>query len=120
MNIGDMFSAVHSVTLGDIIDRHHESYGDVLPVYDRLRHRSAFALGNHDFEVAADHLGSILRTIGLKRAHYDFSGSGFLGSPVFSHSFEIILLRRYLTRPNLFATRQPHDFDSYRLYKRNL
>lgn len=65
------------VTLGDIIDRHHESFGHILPVYDRLKHPSVFVLGNHDFEVGADHLASVLRTTGLKRAYYDFAGGGY-------------------------------------------
>lgn len=63
-------------TLGDIIDRHWESYAHVLPVYDRLKHRHFFILGNHDFEVGADYLGSVLRATGLKRAYYDFKGGG--------------------------------------------
>lgn len=64
-------------TLGDIIDRHWGSYEHILPVYDRLKHPHFFILGNHDFEVAADYLGSVLRTTGLKRAYYDFRGGGY-------------------------------------------
>lgn len=64
-------------TLGDIIDRHWESYDHILPVYDRLKHPHFFVLGNHDFEVAADYLGSLLRTTSLKRAYYDFKGGGY-------------------------------------------
>jgi predicted phosphodiesterase len=63
-------------TLGDIIDRHWESYDHVLPLYDRLRHPHFFVLGNHDFEVGADYLSSVLRVTGLKRAFYDFKGGG--------------------------------------------
>ena len=63
-------------TLGDIIDRHWQSYDHVLPVYDRLRHPHFFILGNHDFEVGADYLSSVLRVTGLKRAYYDFKGGG--------------------------------------------
>jgi predicted phosphodiesterase len=65
------------VTLGDIIDRHWESYDHVLPIYDRLKHPSFFILGNHDFEVASDYLSSVLRVTGLKRAYYDFKGGGY-------------------------------------------
>ncbi len=61
-------------TLGDIIDRHWESYAHILPVYDRLTHPHFFVLGNHDFEVARDFLGSVVRTAGLRRAYYDFEG----------------------------------------------
>jgi len=65
------------VTLGDIIDRHWESYGHILPVYDRLKHPHFFVLGNHDYEVAADFLGSVHRVTGLRRAYYDFPGGGY-------------------------------------------
>lgn len=65
------------VTLGDIIDRGYESYGQVLPLYDRLRHPRFFLLGNHDYSVAADYLGSVLRTAGMQRAYYDFTGGGW-------------------------------------------
>jgi len=64
------------VTLGDIIDRHWESYGHILPIYDRLRHPSVFVLGNHDFEVAADYLTSVPRALGLERRYYDFAVGG--------------------------------------------
>jgi predicted phosphodiesterase len=65
------------VTLGDIIDRHWESYDHILPIYDRLKHPYFFLLGNHDFEVAPNYLSSILRVTGLKRAYYDFTGGGY-------------------------------------------
>lgn len=64
------------VTLGDIIDRHWESYGHILPIYDRLRHDHFFVLGNHDYEVGADFIGAVHRTTGLKRPYYDFTGAG--------------------------------------------
>jgi 3',5'-cyclic AMP phosphodiesterase CpdA len=64
------------VTLGDIIDRHWESYGHILPIYDKLRHRNRFVLGNHDFEVAPDYLSSVPRVLGLERRYYDFLAGG--------------------------------------------
>ncbi len=64
------------VTLGDIIDRHWESFSHILPMYDTLRHRKAFVLGNHDFEVGADYLRSVVRTVGMPNAYYDFAGAG--------------------------------------------
>jgi calcineurin-like phosphoesterase family protein len=65
------------VTLGDIIDRGWESYGHVLPIYDRLKAPNHFVLGNHDYEVASEHLASVERVTGLERAHYDFAGGGY-------------------------------------------
>jgi predicted phosphodiesterase len=65
------------VTLGDIIDRSWESYGHILPLYDKLKHDRLFMLGNHDYEVAAEYLASILRTVGMSKAYYDFAGGGY-------------------------------------------
>jgi 3',5'-cyclic AMP phosphodiesterase CpdA len=65
------------VTLGDIIDRGYESYAHVLPLYDKLRHPRFFLLGNHDYSVAADYLASVLRTAGMQKAYYDFTGGGY-------------------------------------------
>lgn len=64
-------------TLGDIIDRHWQSYDDILPIYDRLKHAHFFVLGNHDYEVAPDYLHAVLRQVGLKRSYYDFAGGGY-------------------------------------------
>jgi 3',5'-cyclic AMP phosphodiesterase CpdA len=64
-------------TLGDIIDRHWESYNDILPLYDRLQHPNFFVLGNHDYSVAGDYLRSVVRGVGLERAYYDFPGGGY-------------------------------------------
>lgn len=64
------------VTLGDIIDRHWESFSHILPVYDDLRHPTRFVLGNHDFDIADDWLGSVVRTAGMPAAWYDFAHGG--------------------------------------------
>ncbi|TDR87317.1 metallophosphoesterase [Enterovirga rhinocerotis] len=64
------------VTLGDIIDRHWESFSHILPIYDRLRHPNVLVLGNHDYEVGADWLGSVHRATGLKKPYYDFAAGG--------------------------------------------
>jgi 3',5'-cyclic AMP phosphodiesterase CpdA len=63
-------------TLGDIIDRHWQSYEHILPLYDKLEHPHFFVLGNHDYEVGADYLHAVHRTTGLKKAYYDFKGTG--------------------------------------------
>lgn len=59
-------------TLGDIIDRHWQSYDDILPIYDHLKHEHFFVLGNHDYEVAPDYLHAVLRQVGLKRSYLRF------------------------------------------------
>ncbi|WP_173088962.1 metallophosphoesterase [Devosia sp. 1635] len=64
-------------TLGDIIDRHWDSFGDILPIYDQLEHPHFFVLGNHDFEVGQDYLRSVVRNVGLERSYYDFPGGGY-------------------------------------------
>ncbi|QND49892.1 phosphatase [Rhizobium lusitanum] len=65
------------VTLGDIIDRHWESFDDILPVYASLRHERYFLLGNHDFAVAPEHLTKVVNRVGLSSAYYDFSHAGY-------------------------------------------
>lgn len=64
-------------TLGDIIDRHWESYAHIMPVYDKLKHDRFFILGNHDYDVAAEYLQSVVRTAGMQKAYYDFTGGGY-------------------------------------------
>lgn len=64
-------------TLGDIIDRHWESFSHVLPLYDKLDHPSVLLLGNHDYDVAAEYLDSVQRTTGLDKAYSDFAGGGY-------------------------------------------
>ncbi|WP_035831633.1 metallophosphoesterase [Kaistia adipata] len=64
-------------TLGDIIDRHWESFSHVLPLYDKLDHPNVLLLGNHDYDVAAEYLDSVQRTTGLDKAYSDFAGGGY-------------------------------------------
>ncbi|MEO3434156.1 metallophosphoesterase [Inquilinus sp. CAU 1745] len=60
------------ITVGDVIDRHFESFDHLLPIYGRLEHPAYFALGNHDFDVAADYLASVPDRLGLEARYYDF------------------------------------------------
>lgn len=64
------------ITLGDLIDRHRESYDAILSVYATLRHPHVVLLGNHDFDVGADSLKAVPGIVGLARAHYDFAAAG--------------------------------------------
>lgn len=64
------------VTLGDIIDRHWESYMHILPIYENLAVPNFFVLGNHDYDVAGDYLSAVERITGLESAYYDFAGGG--------------------------------------------
>ncbi|MBB3539840.1 MULTISPECIES: metallophosphoesterase [unclassified Rhizobium] len=65
------------ITLGDIIDRDFESFDDILPVYDRLKHENYFLLGNHDFAVAADRLADVASRVGLASSYYSFVRQGW-------------------------------------------
>jgi 3',5'-cyclic AMP phosphodiesterase CpdA len=64
-------------TLGDIIDRHWESFSHILPLYDKLKHEHFFVLGNHDYDIAKEYLASVVRTVGMDKAYYDFTGGGY-------------------------------------------
>lgn len=65
------------MTLGDIIDRNWESFDDVMPVYDRLRHPVHFLLGNHDFAVAEEHLCDVATRLGMPHRYHDFALAGW-------------------------------------------
>ena len=61
------------MTLGDIIDRDWKSFDDILPVYETLRHKALFLLGNHDFAVAPEYLGAVAGRLGMPARYYDFA-----------------------------------------------
>ncbi len=65
------------ITLGDIIDRDFESFDDILPVYDSLRHENLFLLGNHDFSVAANRLADVATRVGMATPYYSFTRQGW-------------------------------------------
>ncbi|GEO97638.1 metallophosphoesterase [Methylobacterium haplocladii] len=64
------------VTLGDVIDRHAESYDAILPIYATLRHRHVVLLGNHDYALAPDVLKTQPGLLGLAATHYDYTAGG--------------------------------------------
>ncbi|WP_337266370.1 metallophosphoesterase [Oryzifoliimicrobium ureilyticus] len=64
------------MTLGDVIDRHSRSFDDILSVYERLRHRSLFILGNHDFLVEPHELDAIHEKLGMSSRYYSFAHQG--------------------------------------------
>lgn len=61
------------MTLGDIIDRDWTSFDDILPVYETLRHKALFLLGNHDFAIAREYLGAVSERLGMPGRYYDFA-----------------------------------------------
>lgn len=65
------------ITLGDIIERDWESYSHVLPIYGKLKARSLYLLGNHDYEIGADFRDALLHTVGMESTHYDFGNGGY-------------------------------------------
>jgi len=65
------------ITLGDIIDRDFDSFDDILPLYDSLKHENFFLLGNHDFSVAADRLADVAGRVGLASPCYSCVRQGW-------------------------------------------
>ena len=63
-------------TLGDFIDRGWESFGHILPLYDRLRHAHYAIPGNHDFDVAPEHVGAVRARLGRPEGYYAHSVAG--------------------------------------------
>ena len=64
------------VTLGDVIDRHAQSFQHILPIYRELRAEHRVVLGNHDFSVHRDYLETVPTFLGLAERHYEFTVGG--------------------------------------------
>lgn len=64
------------VTLGDLIDRDWQSFDDILPVYDGLRHENILLPGNHDFAVDPQRLGEVHARLGMPAPFHDFARGG--------------------------------------------
>lgn len=64
------------VTVGDIIDRHVESYLHILPIYTELRHDNWFVLGNHEYSVAADYVATVPSYLGMDERYYEREVNG--------------------------------------------
>jgi len=64
-------------TLGDTIDHGWENFDPILSVYDGLRARRVFVLGNHDFLVAPEKVTAVPARLGLRRSYYDFAAGGY-------------------------------------------
>lgn len=62
------------VTLGDLVDRHWESFAAILPVYERLHHPHAVVLGNHDAQTLTQHLND---AAALSKSYYAFGLQGW-------------------------------------------
>lgn len=60
------------VTLGDVIDRHVESYSHVLPLYSRIETDNRFVLGNHDYDVHDDYVAAIPTLLGMDNRYGSF------------------------------------------------
>lgn len=61
------------MTLGDVIDRDWKSFDDILPAYEKLRHKTLFLLGNHDFAVAPQHLDAVPARMGVPERYHHFA-----------------------------------------------
>lgn len=64
------------VTLGDIIDRHVESYLHILPIYQLVEAENRYVLGNHDYDVAGDYVATVPDYLGMEARYYDFVSGG--------------------------------------------
>lgn len=63
-------------TLGDVIDGLWESFDAILPLYETLRHPHHILLGNHDFAVPPERLGSVAARVGMPASRYDIVHAG--------------------------------------------
>ena len=65
------------VNLGDLIDRHWESFDEVLKPLSRSRHKFRHLLGNHDFELPDEFKARVPRRLGLKNRYYSVRAGAF-------------------------------------------
>ncbi len=65
------------VNLGDLIDRHWESFAEVLKPLAKSRHKFRHLLGNHDFELPDEFKARVPRRLGLKQRYYSVRAGGF-------------------------------------------
>ena len=70
LNKHDLEFVIH---LGDFIDRDYSSFDKVLPIYQSLQMPAYHALGNHDFEVADELKGKVVKRMGMESKYYEFS-----------------------------------------------
>jgi predicted phosphodiesterase len=87
------------MTLGDIIDRDFNSFDDILPVYEKLRHEAHFLLGNHDFGVAPEYLEKVVERVGMPAPYYSFK----------RHDYRFIVLNG--NEVSTFATPEGHPLN---------
>lgn len=73
-NSRDLAFVVH---LGDIIDEQFASYGDILPVYNKIKAPHYIVLGNHEFSVGESEKEKVLERVGLTSRYYDFVVEGW-------------------------------------------
>ena len=64
------FELDHVFHLGDFIDQHHESFDEVLPIFDRLKAPHTQVLGNHDFSVDEQFKEAVPEMMGLKARYF--------------------------------------------------
>ncbi|TCU19253.1 metallophosphoesterase [Rhizobium sullae] len=87
------------MTLGDLIDGIWESFDNILPVYEKLRHENLFLLGNHDFAVPVERLAFVSARVGMPSPYYAFS----------HHSWRFVVLNG-----NEVSTSAPPEGHPYR------
>ena len=69
LNIHDLKFVIH---LGDFIDRDYVSFNKVLPIYQSLKMPAYHVLGNHDFDVAEELKGKVMKRMGMQSKYYAF------------------------------------------------
>lgn len=60
----------HVFHLGDVIDQHHASFEEVLPIFSRLKAPFTQVLGNHDFSVEEQFKLAVPEIMGMKARYF--------------------------------------------------
>jgi len=66
-------------TFGDVINGDWDSFGDIMPIYDRLNSAidSFQLLGNHDFAIDKNKMGMLLEVLSMPNFYYSYVKKGW-------------------------------------------
>lgn len=66
-----------TVHMGDMIDRHEESFSEIVPIYEQTRGPKFDVLGNHDYSYAGSTSNETIELLGMPGQYYQFRREGW-------------------------------------------
>lgn len=66
-----------TVHMGDMIDRHEESFSRIVPIFEETRDPKFDVLGNHDYDYVGLTSGETVELLGVPAPYYQFESEGW-------------------------------------------